>query len=196
MVKADQSSCTANSLAASVLKFPGRLLDGLAFVGRFDGADPFGLGQRQRAPRVPESRLAGIGCRVRCSVRTDGRGSRNGAACGLPNHSAGEPRGEEQIAERDQPPVAGLDTSGADALVPDLGGLLITGTDGVDRRGNPLAHGLLPAHLARPCGWTAGAARRATADENALPEMTEETPRPVPASTPAPARRAVAPATP
>src|SRR5262249_61162654 len=39
---------------------------------------------------------------------------------------------------------------------------VIAGTNGVDRRGNPLTHGLLPAHPARPCGWTAGAATRTT----------------------------------
>jgi hypothetical protein len=49
----------------------------------------------------------------------------DGATGSLPDHAAGETRGEKQIAERDQPPVARLDTGRADALVPDLGSLLI-----------------------------------------------------------------------
>jgi hypothetical protein len=50
---------------------------------------------------------------------------RDGAARGLPEHAAGEARRKEQVAERDEPPVAGLDASGTDALVPDLRRLLV-----------------------------------------------------------------------
>ena len=50
---------------------------------------------------------------------------RDGAACRLPDQTTNETRGKKQVAEGDQPPVARLETGGTDALVPDLGGLLV-----------------------------------------------------------------------
>jgi hypothetical protein len=65
----------------------------------------------------------GDGLRLSELVDLDHPG-RHGAACRLPEEAAGKTCGEEQIAEREQAPVAGLDARGADALVPDLRRLL------------------------------------------------------------------------
>ena len=50
---------------------------------------------------------------------------RDGAAQRLPDETDGQARRQDQRAEGHQPPVLGLDPGRADALVPDLRGLLV-----------------------------------------------------------------------